>query len=836
MSIRGRIIGLLAGLALLAAGGRMPAQDVTPLLTLAVSAGYEGLFRENTWLPLLVRASNDGDDFTGRLVVRPETSGSALTNTFSAPLDLPTGSRKAVFLYITARSFATQVRVELLDDATGAVVAAQPANLRAVLPQDQLHVVISGAATGTVDLTSVHAGGYGAFQAGWGLDNLPDEPAALEAIDTLLFSDIDTGSLSLTQRAAIANWVAGGGHLIVTGGANWQAAAAGLADLLPLSPTSSATVNNLDALAALAGGGALRGDAVAATGTLAPDAEVLAAAPDDLPLLARRAFGLGTVDYLAVDPLAGPLRAWPRLGDMWFTLAASRPPIPGWTHGFINTERAVAAVSIFPGYDPLPTVLPLLGFLLLYLLLVGPLNFVVLRRLNRLEFAWVTIPLLIAAFSALAWAVGFNLRGTTATINRLAVVQSWNGHDQAQVDRLLGLLSPRRANYTLTMTDGSMLRPLLGGTQTNPFASSIQAGTDIRQTETFQAYDFPVDASFVSTFAASASLPRPEISGQAALFYDPVLGERVMRGSIRNNSEVTLSDPVILTQGVTLRLEQPLEPGAIRAFELVLANVAQPAAPSPLERTLETPITRISLRTASAVQSEQTVIDILGPERYDIRAYTAPPGRTPEAQERRLRQLFLSSFILDQYGSTARGDRAFLAGWAQTLPPALALEGAAWEEMGETLYLIELAVDAETPSGEVVIGLSRFTWTALERTGLSSTAAPAGLVMQPGDTVAFRFTPQPGALLDEVRTLHILADGTTAARVGLPVEIWDWVAAEWIPVELVPLAGTNSAGYLISNPARFLGPGNAVQLRLTADPLGAFLRVERLGVEQVGRY
>mgnify|MGYP000201799177 CR=1 FL=1 len=186
VSLGGRIIGLLIGLALLAAGGRMPAQDVTPLLTLAVSAGYEGLFRENAWFPLLVRAGNDGDDFTGRLVVRPETSGSAFTNAFSAPLDLPSGSRKAVFLYVTARSFATQVRVELLDDASGAVVASQPAGLRAVLPQDQLHVVISGASAGAVDLTPIRAGGYGAFQANWTLDNLPDEPAALDAVDTCL--------------------------------------------------------------------------------------------------------------------------------------------------------------------------------------------------------------------------------------------------------------------------------------------------------------------------------------------------------------------------------------------------------------------------------------------------------------------------------------------------------------------------------------------------------------------------------------------------------------------------------------------------------------------------
>ncbi len=836
MSTRGRVLGLLTGLALLAAGVRAPAQDVTPLLTLAVSAGYEGLFREGAWLPLLVQASNDGDDFSGRLVVRPETSGSAFTNTFSAPLDLPSGSRKAVFLYVTARSFATQVRVELIDGDTGAVAAVQPASLRHVPPQDQLHVVLSGASAGTVDLTAAHAGGYGASQANWGLDNLPGQPAALAAVDTLLFSDIDTGALSAAQRAAISAWVAQGGHLIVTGGANWQAAAAGLAGLLPLRPASSQTVADLDALAALAGAQRLRGDTVAATGALAADAAVLAAAPDGPPLLARRAYGLGTVDYLALDPLAQPLRAWPGLGELWFTLAASRPPIPGWARGFTNPERAATAVSIIPGHDPLPTVLPLLGFLALYLLLVGPLNFLVLRRLNRLELAWVTIPLLIAVFTALAWTVGFNLRGSITIINRLAVFQSWPGHEQAQVSELVGLLSPRRASYTLTAAAGSALRPLFGSPQANPFASSIQAGTDIRQAEAFQAYEFAVDSSFVSTFTADAAAPQAAVSGQAALFYDPALGERVLRGTVHNASAITLTDAVILAAGVTLRLPGPLAPGDVYPFELVLANAAQPAAPSPLERTVEVPVTRINLRAASVAQSEQTVIDILGPERYEARAYVIPPGRSAAAQEQRQRQLFLSSFIVDQYGSTARGDRVFLAGWAQTLPPALTLAGAAGEETGQSFYLIELAVEAEPPAGEVVIGPPRFVWTALERTGWSTAAAPANLVMQPGDTAAFRFTPQPGAVLAEVRTLRVIADTVNSGRGALPVEIWDWRAQSWVPVELAPQPGSGSAGYIISRPARFLGPGNAVQLRLTADPLGSFLRIERLGVEQTGSY
>ena len=177
-------------------------QNAVPLVSLSIEAGYEGLFRENAWFPLLIQVTNEGDSITGRLVVRPERAGDAFTNTFSNAVDLPTGSRKAVILYVTARSFATDVQVEFIDD-NGFVDATEGATLRYVALEDQLHVVLTQSSVGSIDLTGVSAGGYRGFQANWRLDNLPDKAAALSAVDTLVFSDINTDSLTSAQRAAI---------------------------------------------------------------------------------------------------------------------------------------------------------------------------------------------------------------------------------------------------------------------------------------------------------------------------------------------------------------------------------------------------------------------------------------------------------------------------------------------------------------------------------------------------------------------------------------------------------------------------------------------------------
>lgn len=839
-----RVISLLIIALLVSLVPMAQLQEGSPAISLTLNAGYDGLFRENEWFPLRVQISNDGADVAGRVVVRPERAGNAFTNTFSVPVDMPAGSRKSVFLYVTARSYATEVRVEFLDDS-GISLAEQANPLRNVLYQDQLHVVLTQASAGSVDLTSVRSGGYNAYQSNWLIENIPDRAAALDAVDTLLFTDIDTGPLTTAQQQALADWVAEGGHLIVTGGTNWQATAAGLTDLLPLMPDGSDTESNLDSLGALAGAGELQGETIIATGTLADDARVLAETEASVPLVARHTLGLGTVDYLAVDPLAQPLRDWTGLNDLWFMLTSTLPPQPSWTRDLVEIDRAANAVEVLPGLNLLPDVLPLCGFLAAYVALIGPLNYVVLNRINRREWAWLTMPIFILLFSGLAWAVGFNLRGNTATISRLAVVESWPDVERAQVSGLVGLLSPRRTDYTLMMTDGSLLRPMARTIQANPFAASVQSSTDIQQADSFRADNFTVDASFIATFSTSSTIDRPDISGQASLFYEPArldetTGHWAVRGSVRNNSQETISNPVILARGASLALEAALEPGDIQTFEMPLIPDGQvPAAPSVLERSTDSTSSILAFNRFSrdTTASEQTIRDIINTNLYSSRLYTTAPGNTAEEQENFRRQYFLSSFMQDHYLSTARGNGVYLAGWSDRMPLETELDGAAWAALDTTLHLVELEVEIVPPTGRVVIGPELFTWVARERVGLTINSAPVNAALQPGEEATFQFTPLPDAVLSRVDALNIELNMGTTSRFEVPVEVWNWQAQAWDVIELEPMQDRTSVRrQSIDDPEMYLGVDNTVRVRLTVDETLGFLRILRLAVEHEGQY
>ena len=817
-------------------------------ITLDVDAGFDSLFREHHWFPLRVRVTNAGGDQRGRLVVRPETSGKAFSNTFSTAVELPAGARKSVFLYVTARSFASNVRVEFLTD-DNLVLAAQEAPLRHVPAQDTLHVLLSDAASGRVDLAALAPGERQSWRAAWELTSLPPLAAALQSVDTFFFNDIDTGALGTAQRQALADRVLAGAHLIVTGGAGWQATAAGLAELLPLQPTGSLSTADLAQLAALAGepNASFGSETLVATGTLRADARVLAATADGVPLLLRREYGLGTVDYFAADPLAAPLNDWAGLDALWFTLAATRRPLPGWSQGITNLERAAIASEILPGLDLLPDLLPLCGFLLFYVALIGPLNYLVLRRINRRAWAWVTIPLFILLFSALSWSVGFGLRGSTATLSRLALVQSWPQSERAQVTGLVGVLSPRRASYDLLTAEGSTLRPLARDIPANPFAAGIQARTDIRQAEQFSALNFNVDASFIATFHSTATMPAPAISGTATLRYvqgeaNLVTGEPtwhwLLRGTVRNEGDFALSRPVILARASSQALPATLQPGESASFELpLIADTIQPAAPAPLERHGQLQLTqlRFSRFSRSLASREQSVMDIMD-ERYNSRAYRQGPGASISDQENYRRQLLLSAAMVDPFLSTARSDQVFLAGWG-AMPLQIEPGEAQWEPNDAALYLIGLEVTQDAPPDLVRIEADQFTWVAQERTSLSGNASPVNTDLQPGDQVVYRFTPQPQAQLAQVQALHVILNLRTTGPDEIFPELWDWRTGRWRPVTLRrPRARSTTRSAVIRAPQALLGAQNAVLLRLVLDDVGGSLRMDRLAIEQEGYF
>lgn len=803
------------------------AQSPIPIASLleieVVQAGFGGMFRGDEWFPIQVRITNYGVDFSGRVVVRPETTA-GINHTYSvaipelpAPLAPTSPTIAQTTLYAIGQERNLTLHVELINQA-GVTVASDQVNLRNIPPADRLYAVVSPR---TLNLIGAVTANALAFQADWTLANIPTQAGAMSALDALILDEVNTATLTPAQADALYEWVLGGGHLIIAGDSDLSNLPAGLS---PFTPANIITADDFSAFERFTNrGDAPVGESLIATGAVT--GYVLAQADDDTPYIIRHELGHGTVDYLTFSPSLAPFSSWRGMPDLFFMLLASTQPIPPWAYGFHDWGNARSALEIMPGLTLLPSAWSLIAFLGAYVLVVGPINYLLLSWINRRDYAWVTIPLSIALFSFLAYSLGFELRGDVVTLNRLNIVHVWANNDQAQVNQLTGLLSPQRGTYHLAI-DGDLLRPL--GESLNVLNLDRQSSVEIRQSGTFEARDFTVDASFMMGFNAQATVPRPAINGAVTVNIDAE-GDKSLRGYIQNDLPFTLEHPTIITAGIAYSLGDQLANG--------LTNFTfTPAERSPLESAIasnqEYIFNRSIITRNTLIRSRQSAYVF-----SNLTAFTPIESANDpvNVQKSIQRDDLVQALLQEQYATTGRGSRVYLIGWSDQpfLETTINANRQQVRELNTTLYIIELGINAPTPDARLVTQ-DQFTWTAIER-GDDGMSAPVLFDASSAVPLVFRFIPQPNAILEQVDQLTIILDRTTLNIWRGAVDVWNWHDQTWERME-----SFDSPYIVIDDPARYLGALNAVEIRTIPHNIDAnnidtgTPALNRLGVMQRG--
>lgn len=540
-------------------------------LTLTAQAGFDGLYEPMRTVPVIVSARNDGAPFEGEIRVFASGTAAASGLVYSAPITLPTGADKRVPLTVYVEPFSDgNLVVQLVSDGVAAA-ETRTNRLNAVNRDELFYGVISPDAGRLAFLETVAGERTDAAVAFLNLADLPEVSSAWDALDVLIIDDTDTARLTAAQYAALHGWIESGGQLVVTGGAGGPKTAAGVADLLPIAVSGVTSLADLPALSEAAGEPFGAAGPYVVTTSVLSDGE-LWLEQDGLPLVASRPLGRGAVTFLALDPKAAPLSGWPGAEIIWNEIAANTPVQPPWGQGVNDGYAAAQSVSYISGLS-LPSFWQLFFFLVIYILIIGPIHFLVLRRLNRRELAWITTPALVLLFSALTFFTGFQTRGSGPTLNVMSIAFGAADAERLQTQSVIGLYSPRRARYDLTLPHDSSAFPFQQGSGTLVSGSNLDAvvragEVTLRQVRT--------DTSEVATFIVNAHLPRPPLTATATLSAEGDAVDVI----VRNDSTQTLENAIIL-HGQEQTALGDVAPGEERTISIPLLTGPAGAIPTP---------------------------------------------------------------------------------------------------------------------------------------------------------------------------------------------------------------------------------------------------------------
>jgi hypothetical protein len=764
------------------------AQTESNGIAMTVKAGFDGYYKDAMWIPVRVTLSNDGPDVAGGVVriAAPRYDGSMVE--YNRPVEMPSGSRKEVTLYIAVEGYVSKVGVTYTSGSD--TLANQSARITQLSASDLLYGVVATSASAFNVLTQIDPINGQGRVAQMVLQDLPPASIAWRALDALIISDVDTGELTAEQQDALRTWVSGGGRLIVAGGPNWQKVAAGLGDLLPLAPSGSQTVEGLDALAAYAYDDVPGPSLLVTTGQLQPGAIALVSA-GNAPLVVERVLGYGRVDFMTFDPSLDPIKGWSGTEGVFRSILSVSNERPGWAGSYRNWYNAGEAVNAIPGIG-LPHVLQVCVFLAGYIAVIGPLNYLILRRFKRRELAWVTIPAIVILFASITYVASFGLRGTRATLHRLTVAQVWENSDRAQVETLVGIFSPRRSEYDLQVDGDLLLRPLPSDTYYGTVDTSLD-GAFIEQADTASIRHVRVDVGAIKPFVAQGQIPAPEFV--SALEYGVTGANPSLKGTITNLSTVALHDAVVLAFSGFQQVGE-VAPGQTIGVDIPLTSNRATWTVQSSTQILSSGVPATSLYPSGYYSGyDSTIENILGTTSYydDRETY---------------RRYSLLTWLFDPYSSGGRGSGTYLVGWANESPVNVSLAGGDFNTADQTLFLVRLQPRMVLGNGAISIPPGLMTWETLDP-GNGGGGSPYDSYLSQG-YFTLRYRPFAGLDFTNIDslTMHLDSYGAKGSS-QLDISLWNQETGEWVEMKGVKWGDTE-----IESPERFVGGDGHIDVRV----------------------
>lgn len=448
-----RVAVLLAAMMVLVAP--LPARAASAV-EIEARALVGGRYEVGGWMALSVSLVNEGEPTSGHLV-----AGTSLGSARRF-VEMPAGARKVVMLYVQPEAFQREVTVTY-DEPNGRVDARVEVR---VLEQSNDQVAVVGDGTGALRPQLIRDGGeFGAPEPiALGPSDIPERPEPLGGLSAIVWAG-DSTALSEGQRRALERWTGDGGQLIVLGGGDWQSRTAAFTDLLPLENLAGVDEVSQAALAGWSGEAeAPEGSATVSTGEVRDGASALVTTEEGEHLVSLRPVGAGRVIFIGSDLATDEFRGWAGAPRLWSRLIPTNAALEQFFGGQFPIRQEMensmsGALSTIPALDVPPAEL-LLVVIVAYILLIGPVSYFVLRRIDRRELAWVTAPLLVVIFSACSYGIGRTMKGGDVLVNEISVIRTAAEGGSATVDTYAGIVSPDRTSYDLTVEADALIGQL----------------------------------------------------------------------------------------------------------------------------------------------------------------------------------------------------------------------------------------------------------------------------------------------------------------------------------------------------------------------------------------
>lgn len=398
-------------------------------------------------------------------------------------------------------------------------------------------------------------------------NSLPPESAlAYRGVAAVSLDDRAWDTLTERQQQAIIGYVLSGGLLVVHGVDVNRLQSLMSSGLLPVEPQGLSQVPAY----ALAGW-------IPSLGRSPTAVDVIRARPlgeaktvlsyGDTPLVVAAPKGFGLVVFLAFDPGQPPFTSDEAAHSLWKNVLRLRlgrfsPSLmvfpennrSGWSTPQLGGKDfyadLVRAMVNAVATKPVP-VNWLITYLGVYILVLIPLNYIVLRKLDRLHLSWFTLPILALLTSLAGYVMAAQVQVGSHQVRQWTALYTSSGSPQAVVESDWVLYSARTQRYRLqAKVDGVIL-------ENSPSDLQARRVAEIPQEEPADLRDVPIPLWSARAFHLSGRVNLP-----GAVNVSVERERNTLRLTVLNNTPYTLKNFRLVTSPGIVPLGGTCSPGA----------------------------------------------------------------------------------------------------------------------------------------------------------------------------------------------------------------------------------------------------------------------------------
>ncbi|SHJ47946.1 hypothetical protein [Paramaledivibacter caminithermalis] len=537
-----------------------------------VDIGFDGYIKPDEATPVWIEVKNNFKDIEGKIQIL-EQNKYGKKNYYiahSKDINIAKGSTKIIDMECTFNR-NNLLYVRILDKNDNVVFRKIVKYLRMSRPDGIFMGILSEETDSLRYLSktyrySMNYSGTGSkksfFEIAQLNDKMPENYRILNMFQVIVINNYDSEKLNIKQQEALKEWIESGGLLILGTGPNYQKTLSGLDNISFLDVVGIKEIN----INKFGNDKSLR-----LIDTVLNEGEKIFIEDNEGLELYHKKLGKGNIIITGFDMGISPFKDWDKKDEFMNEVINKYLNVDITTYDddspMMGTHRFDDIVSYLP-YNLLPSVKSILIILILFILLVGPINYFILKRIDKRELLWITIPIIVIIFYAVIYFLGFKTRLRQPIANNISIVKVDNEAKIAQVRTKSGIMGFKNGDWDVAFNKENGIE-----TQERKDYDVIQRFADGEIiTEYYSDKDNHIIFKKAGILDVKTILIDKEMKIKDKIVSDIKIKDGKLVGTINNASDLKLEDIVIFYGSKYKKLGSFKEGELSKKFEMNINN------------------------------------------------------------------------------------------------------------------------------------------------------------------------------------------------------------------------------------------------------------------------